>query len=118
MVYSIVVLMEVPAGLGRKSAGLTAEDSLSVRKVREIRSSGLHICSRWTDGLCQRHVIRVGPFLEQTCGLFPGQTTLHRASTRKAGQSIDLHLRWIGHRVIVRGWYTRTRSTTMGDRYT
>ena len=35
MVYSIVVLMEVPAGLGRKSAGLTAEGSLSVRKVRK-----------------------------------------------------------------------------------
>ena len=118
MVYSIVVLMEVPAGLGRKSPGLTAEDSLSVRKVSETHSFGLHIGSRWTDGLCQRHFIRVGPFLEQACGLFPGQTALYRASTRKAGQSIDLHLRWIGHRVIVCGWHTRTRCTTMGDRCT
>lgn len=53
MVYSIVDLMEVPAGLGRKSESLTAKGSLSVRKVSEFRSSCLHICSQSTDYLRQ-----------------------------------------------------------------
>jgi hypothetical protein len=89
MVYSIVVLMEVPTGLGRKSTSLTAEDSLSVQKVCISLACDLRICSRWTDGLRQRHFIRLGTFLEQACSLFSGQTTLHRASTREAGQHID-----------------------------
>jgi len=36
MVHSVVVLMEVPIGLGRKSASLTADNALSVRKVSSI----------------------------------------------------------------------------------
>ena len=53
MVYSIVDLMGVPAGLGRKSETLTAKESLSVRKVSEFLSFGLHICSQFTDYLRQ-----------------------------------------------------------------
>jgi len=102
MVYSIVVLMEVPTGLGRKSASLTPEDSLSVQKVCISLACGLHICSRWTDGLCQRHLIRLDTLLEQARRLFPSQTALYRASTREAGRHVDLHLRWAGFCVIAR----------------
>lgn len=118
MVYSIIVLMEVPTGLGRKFASLATEDSLSVRKVCISLACDLRICSQWTDGLCERYLIRLGPFLEQACRLFPGQTTLYRASTREAGQYVDLHLCWTGFGVVARDRHSQTYSRARESRYT
>jgi hypothetical protein len=42
MVYSILVVMEVRAGLGRKSGSLTDEESISVQKVSSNLACDLH----------------------------------------------------------------------------